>query len=85
MLLLSIYRVIIINIYKGLQPSLIYTIISILLGVKNMSHHDKKFEEESQDARRRDQHEEEHPDEKRGKHIVKPTDKDKYTRDDGKK
>lgn len=41
-----------------------------------MSHHDKKFEDESQDARRRDQHKEVHPDEKQGKRIGNPTDKD---------
>lgn len=46
----------------------------ILLGVIKMSHYDKKFKEESQDARRRDQHEEVHPDEKSEKHT-KPTDK----------
>ncbi len=40
-----------------------------------MSHQDKKFEDESQDARRRDQHDEVHHDEKQKKHLVKPTDK----------
>lgn len=42
-----------------------------------MSHHDKKFNDESQDARRHDQHEEVHPEEKQGKRIVKPSDKDR--------
>lgn len=50
-----------------------------------MSHQDKKFEDESQDARRRDQHAGIHPDEKRVEHKVKPTDKDKPTREDLKK
>ena len=50
-----------------------------------MNHNDKKFEDESQDARRRDQHEEVHPDEKRVEYKVKPTDKDKLTREDRKK
>jgi hypothetical protein len=49
----------------------------MLLGVINMSHYDKKFEDESQDARRNDRHDEVHPDDKLVRHIVKPTDKDK--------
>ena len=48
-----------------------------------MSHDDKKFEDESQDARRRDQNKEVHPDERRVEHKVKPRDKD--TREDRKK
>ena len=50
-----------------------------------MSHYDKKFEDESQDARRRDRREEVHPDKKQVKHIVKSTDKEKETREDRKK
>ena len=42
-----------------------------------MSHYDKKFEDESQDARRNDRHDEVHPDDKLVRHKVKPTDKDK--------
>lgn len=49
-----------------------------------MSHNDKRFKGESQDARRRDQHKEVHPDEKQGKHRDKLTDKDEYKRDDRK-
>ncbi|AMV15228.1 TPA: hypothetical protein KKX32_002356 [Legionella pneumophila] len=47
-----------------------------------MSHYDKKFEYESQDARRNDRHDEVHPDDKLVRHIVKPTDKDKSTNKD---
>lgn len=47
-----------------------------------MSHSDKKFEDESQDARRNDRHDEVHPDDKRVRDIVKPTNKNKSTHKD---
>ena len=42
-----------------------------------MSHYDKKFEDESQNARRNDRHDEVHPDNKLVRHVVKPSDKAK--------
>ena len=54
-----------------MQFRLIWATRLILLGVIHMSHHDKKFKDESQDARRRDHHQEVHPDEKKKKRTEK--------------
>lgn len=50
-----------------------------------MKHPDKKFDNESQDARRHDKEQQVHPDEHRGEHKVKPGDKTSYGREKHKK
>lgn len=44
-----------------------------------MSHHDKKFKNESQDARRRDEYEKVHANNKKEKNTVKLTHKNKIS------